>query len=119
MFLGRTRRERHARHGELRTLVYEAYQPLAVQVLRAMADEAVTRWGCLAVRIHHTVGEVPLGEASVLVQVACPHRDHAFAACRFLIDELKSRAPIWKREQWQDGSTWSRGSPVAVEEASS
>jgi molybdopterin synthase catalytic subunit len=74
----------------------------------------VEKFGCLAVRMHHALGEVPPGEASVLVQVVCGHRDMAFAACRFLIDELKAKAPIWKREQWTDGSTWSAGQVVTA-----
>ena len=70
------------------------------------------------VRVHHAVGEVPPGAASVLVQVAGPHRDEAFAAARFLIDALKRDVPIWKRERWADGSTWSRGAVVSSQEPS-
>lgn len=107
VFLGRTRMERHAKHGDLLRLSYDAYREMAERVLHDLAREAVNRFGCLAVRVHHAIGEVPVGEASVLVQVACGHRDKAFEACRFLIDRLKTDAPIWKREQWQGGETWS------------
>lgn len=114
-FLGRTRGENHPKHGRLIRLSYEAYAPMAQANLRELADQAIDRFDCLAVRIHHSVCEVPLGQASVLVQTACAHRAAAFEACRFLIDQLKSQAPIWKREVWADGATWSAGTPVPVE----
>ena len=115
VFLGRTRRDVHAAHGPLVRLSYEAYRPLAERTLRELAEEAQERFGCLTVIVHHAVGDVPVGEASVLVQVVCPHRDEAFEACRFLIDRLKATAPIWKRQEWSDGTTWARGVPVSVE----
>jgi molybdopterin synthase catalytic subunit len=111
-FLGRTRREVHPEHGALVRLAYEAYVPLAQRVLTDLARQAADRFDGRAVRIHHAVGDVPVGEASVLVQVACGHRGDAFGACRFLIDGLKTSAPIWKREFWADGTTWSTGHPV-------
>ena len=114
--LARTRSEEHDKHGELSVLQYEAHVPLAENQLRKLAQDAIDRFGCVAVRIHHAIGEVPLGQASVLVQVVCPHRHSAFDACRFLIDQLKATTPIWKREIWADGETWSGGSPVAVKE---
>ena len=118
IFLGRTREERHPKHGPLVQLSYQAYGPMAETVLRQLAESAVKQFDCLAVRVHHAVGVVPPGEASVLVQVVCGHRGAAFEACRFLIDRLKLEAPIWKREEWADGSTWSNGSPVSIEESS-
>jgi molybdopterin synthase catalytic subunit len=113
VFLGRTRREVHPDHGALTQLEYHGYRPLAERTLAALAEQACEQYGCLAVRVHHALGAVAVGQASVLVQVACPHRDAAFAACRFLIDRLKATAPIWKRERWADGTTWAEG--VAVE----
>ena len=112
VFLGRTRVEHHPQHGRLIRLSYEAYAPMAEQVLHDLACQAQAQFGCLFIRIHHAICEVPPGQASVLVQVACGHRAAAFDACRFLIDQLKSHAPIWKREVWQDGVTWSAGVPV-------
>lgn len=109
-FLGRTRSETHPEHGTLRSLRYEAYEPMAEQVLRSLADQAMERFNCLAVRIHHAVCDVPIGEASVCVNVVAGHRDKAFEACRFLIDALKMHAPIWKKEIWQDGTSWAQGS---------
>ena len=113
VFFGRTRNEAHETHGRLIRLSYEAYAPMAEKVLREIAEEAAARFGCLAVRVLHATGHVPPGEASVVVQVVAGHRSESFEACRFVIDELKKRAPIWKKEEWEDGATWSQGSPVA------
>lgn len=112
-FLGRTRAEDHAAHGALARLDYEVHPRLAERVLREIADEAVARFGLRAARIVHAIGPVALGEASVLVQAAAGHRGAAFDGCRFLIDALKERAPIWKREAWRDAATWAPGQPVA------
>jgi molybdopterin synthase catalytic subunit len=111
-FLGRTRRDRHPQFGVLKQLSYDAYPAMAEDVLRQLSHAAVAQFQCLAVRVHHALGEVPVGEASVLVQVATAHRAAAFEACRFLIDELKTKVPIWKREIWSDGHTWSEGHVV-------
>lgn len=114
VFLGRTRRETHPAHGVLRLLRYEAHEAMAMAVLKGLAGQAVDRFQCSAVRVHHSLGDVPPGEASVLVQAACAHRAAAFEACRFLIDELKKQAPIWKQEQWEQGATWPPGHLVAA-----
>ncbi len=116
VFLGRTRGETHPVHGRLTRLSYEAYRPLADRTLSDLARDATKRFDCMLVRIHHAVGEVPVGEASVLVQVVCGHRAKAFEACRFLIDRLKATAPIWKQELWADGTSWSQGTPVDLQE---
>lgn len=112
VFLGRTRQETNLDLGTLIRLDYEAYESMATATLRALAESAAGRFDCLAIRVHHALGEVPPGEVSVLVQVVCAHRDEAFKACRFLIDELKANVPIWKREQWELGSSWAAGQVV-------
>jgi len=112
VFLGRTRGEMHEKHGALQLLRYTAYESMARRVLESLAAAAVKDHGALFVRIHHGMGQVPVGQASVLIQVVCGHRDQAFEACRMLIDRLKSEAPIWKSEVWADGATWSRGLEV-------
>lgn len=117
VFLGRTRLESHPDHGPLTRLIYEAYAPMAESIMLGLARGATSRFGCLAIRLHHALGAVPIGEASVLVQVVAGHRDAAFDGCRFLIDRVKAEAPIWKREQWADGATWSRGTVVNPEAA--
>ncbi len=112
VFLGRTREEKHPSHGRLKRLSYECYEALAVKTLHDLAQQALNQYECFFVRVHHATGDVPPGAASVLVQVVCGHRGVSFEACRFLIDTLKKTVPIWKREQWEDGSTWSQGHPV-------
>jgi MoaE-MoaD fusion protein len=87
-------------------LSYEAFEPMALTVLDQIAAEIEARFGVRRVAILHRVGEVALGEASVAIAVAAPHRDEAFAACRYAIEELKARAPIWKAERFADGSVW-------------
>ena len=113
IFLGRTRGEEHRDHGALVRLDYEAHASLAIASMQELADEAAERFSCEAIRLHHATGPVAIGEASVLVQVAAGHRAEAIEASRFLIDELKKRVPIWKREVWQDGTTWAEGAVVS------
>jgi molybdopterin synthase catalytic subunit len=109
VFLGRTRTQTHPEFGPLLHLEYEVYAPMAQLLLRAMALDAAQRWDCHAVRMVHSQGVVPLGHASVVIQVATPHRSEAFTACRYLIDRLKHELPIWKHEVWQRGRTFVEG----------
>jgi MoaE-MoaD fusion protein len=87
-------------------LDYEAFEPMALSVLGQIADEIEARFGVARIAIVHRSGRVPLGEASVVVVAVAPHRDAAFAAARYAIDETKARAPIWKAERFADGSVW-------------
>ena len=80
-------------------LDYEAYAAMAERVLDAIAHEAIVRHGLCAAAVEHRVGRVELFEASVVIAVSAPHRPEAFAGVRYVIDELKDRAPIWKRER--------------------
>ena len=117
-FLGRTRvtpgtpapgqEAEAARHAGARVegLEYEAFEPMALAVLGQIADEIEARFGVARLAIVHRTGAVPPGEASILVVAAAPHRDAAFAAARFAIDETKARAPIWKAERFEDGRVW-------------
>jgi molybdopterin synthase catalytic subunit len=87
-------------------LEYQAYEPMAVRVFEAIADDIRNRWTDVnRVVIHHRTGRLQIGEISVIVAVGCPHRSEAFAACKYAIDTLKHNAPIWKKEHWADGST--------------
>jgi MoaE-MoaD fusion protein len=97
-----------ARHaGRLvEALGYEAHDTMAIRVLTAIADEIAERFGVERLAIVHRTGEVPLGEASIVVVAASPHRDAAFRAARYAIDETKARAPIWKAERFADGHVW-------------
>jgi molybdopterin synthase catalytic subunit len=87
-------------------LDYEAFEPMALTVLDAIADEIAQRFAVHRVAIVHRTGRVPLGDASIIVVAAAPHRDAAFQAARYAIDETKARAPIWKAERFEDGVVW-------------
>ena len=87
-------------------LTYEAFEPMALATLEAIADEIEMRFGVRRLAVVHRIGEVGVGEGSVLIVAASPHRDEAFAACRYAIEELKARAPIWKAERFADGRVW-------------
>lgn len=102
-----------ARHAgrSVEALGYEAHDTMAIRVLTAIADEISARFGVERLAIVHRIGDVPLGEASIVVVAASPHRDAAFRAARYAIDETKARAPIWKAEQFADGHVWI-GSPA-------
>ncbi len=88
-------------------LSYEAYAEMAAPVLAQIADEARERWPIGRAAVHHRVGRLEIGETAVLVVVAAPHRQAAFAAAAYIMDRIKEVAPIWKREHWADGeSEW-------------
>ena len=87
-------------------LTYEAFEPMALSVLDEIADEIESRFGVRRLALVHRLGDVAVGESSVLIVVAAPHRGEAFEACRYAIEELKARAPIWKSERFADGSVW-------------
>ncbi|HSL33490.1 MAG TPA: molybdenum cofactor biosynthesis protein MoaE [Candidatus Limnocylindrales bacterium] len=87
-------------------LEYESHEPMALAVLERIADEIAERFDVERIAIVHRTGEVPLGEASVAVVAVSPHRDAAFRAARYAIDETKARAPIWKAERFLDGHVW-------------
>lgn len=94
-------------------LAYEAYPEMALAALEAIAGEVTAKWPGTRLAITHRLGEVPVGQASVVIVVASAHRAEAFEACRYAIDQLKLRVPIWKKEFWADGSAWVEGTPLS------
>jgi MoaE-MoaD fusion protein len=88
------------------SLEYEAHEAMAITVLDQIADEIGARFGVDRVAIVHRTGEVPLGAVSIAVVALAAHRDAAFQAARYAIDETKARAPIWKAERFADGHVW-------------
>jgi molybdopterin synthase catalytic subunit len=111
-FLGTTRKTSPDDPRPVAALDYEAYEAMAVPEMEAIARETEERFGPLAIAMVHRTGRVALGEPSVAVVVAAPHRGAAFDACRYAIDALKSRVPIWKRELYRDGDTaWVANTP--------
>lgn len=88
-------------------LAYEATQALANAEYELIVQEAMRRYPVLWTRCVHRIGEVPPGETAIWLGVACGHRAEAFEACRFIIDEIKARLPVWKKEIYDDGeSEW-------------
>jgi molybdopterin synthase catalytic subunit len=86
------------------SLDYETYPEMALKKLAELEAEARSRWPIIELALVHRIGHLDLGEVSVVVAVSCPHRHQAFDACRWLIDTLKEVVPIWKRENWADGT---------------
>lgn len=95
-------------------LVYEAYEPMAVSEMEKLVAAAKAQFEISNVGIVHRLGKLEIGETSVVISVAAPHRKAAFAACEWLIRELKRTVPIWKKEAYADGEVWIEGdaSPV-------
>ncbi|BAI93886.1 MULTISPECIES: molybdenum cofactor biosynthesis protein MoaE [Oscillatoriales] len=90
----------------VKSLEYQAYQPMALRVFQEIAEQIKTQWPDVTrVVIQHRIGHLQIGDLSVLVAVGCPHRREAFEACQYAIDTLKHNAPIWKKEHWVDGSS--------------
>ena len=94
------------RHRPVVGLFYEAWEPVAERELTALVEEAQARWPEARAALVHRLGAVAIGEAAVIVAVAAPHRDTAYEASRWLIDTLKQRVPIWKKEIFPDGDAW-------------
>ena len=106
VFVGATRD--HSKGRTVSGLEYEAYVPMALKCMNEIESETRRQWNLHEINIVHRVGKVSIGEPSVVIAVSSAHRDEAFKACRFLIDQLKLVVPIWKREFFSDGSVeWS------------
>ena len=103
-FLGVARRSSRGR--EVVHLEYEAYPEMAEKKLAEVGRDLRDKFGVERVAILHRVGVLEIGEASVGIAVATPHRAEAFEACRYAIDRLKQTVPIWKKEVWSDGQQW-------------
>jgi molybdopterin synthase catalytic subunit len=96
-------------------LDYEAYEEMALDQMRGLAAEVITKFPIRDVALLHRLGRLEVGETSVLIVVASAHRGAAFDACRWLIDTLKKTVPIWKKEHFVDGSVWAAGEPFPDE----
>jgi molybdopterin synthase catalytic subunit len=108
-FTGTVRRQSRGR--EVTRLEYEAYAEMAEDVMAQIARELEERYELCAVSIHHRVGTLGIGEASVVIAVSAPHRQDALAACKDAIDRLKETVPLWKKEVYEGGEEWlGRGS---------
>jgi len=103
-FLGTTRLYTEGR--VVLHLEYEVYQPMAEKKIREIAGEVKERWGIEDMAVAHRVGRLEIGEISLVVAVASPHRIEAFEACHYAVDRIKEIAPIWKKEVFEDGEVW-------------
>ena len=101
----------HSRGKNVTRLFYEAYVPMALKVMDAIAAEAETKWPGVHVALEHRVGELQPGENAVTIAAAAPHRKDAFLACEYVINRLKEDVPIWKKEFYDDGETWVGAGP--------
>ncbi len=106
-FVGLVREENAGRR--VLWLDYEAYEPLARRSFERIAAEAAEHWPSVRLAIHHRTGRLEIGDASVVIAAASPHRADAFAACRYAIERVKQIAPIWKHEHFDGGEVWIEG----------
>ena len=125
MFIGTVRN--HNLGKSVKGVSYDVFDELTLQTFRELCMEARDRWGkSLNIFVEHFKGRLDIGGISILIAVSSPHRDESFKACRFIIEEIKHRAPIWKQEHYIDGdSEWVQGhalcshGPVSYDDESS
>jgi molybdopterin synthase catalytic subunit len=99
VFVGTVRND-----GDVTGIEYSAYEAMAIEEIARIVSDAEAQWPDVRVMLQHRLGLIPVGEASIAIAAAAPHRAEAFAACRFVIEEVKKRLPVWKKEVRADGS---------------
>jgi len=114
-FVGLVRNHNAGRR--VRYLEYEAYEPLARKTFERIAAETASRWPGAALALHHRTGRIEIGESSVAIAAASPHRADAFAVCRYTIERVKQIAPIWKHEHFEGGEIWIEGATADPDDA--
>ncbi len=107
LFVGLVRAENLGRR--VIELEYQAYAPLAQRAFEIIAGEVAQHWPSARLALHHRVGRLAIGEASIVIAAASPHRADAFQACRYTIERVKQIVPIWKREVFEGGEAWIEG----------
>ncbi len=114
LFLGIVRD--HADGRSVTGMRYDAYEEMAGEVVRAIADDASTRFGTDRIVVLHRIGELSVGEVSVAIAVSSPHRAEAYEASRYVIEEIKRRLPVWKKEHYVEGDdAWVTGAVPPIE----
>lgn len=98
-------------------LDYEAYDAMAVGVMEVIRTEAAEHWPGIRLGMHHRVGRLEIGEASIVIAAASAHRADAFAACRYAIERVKQILPVWKHEHFEGGDVWLEGATVHPDDA--
>lgn len=96
----------HTKGEEVTHLFYEAYESMALREMKHICDKVTQRWPVVKACVHHRTGTLQIGELAVVIAVSAAHRQAAFEACMFMIDELKKDVPIWKREFLKSGAEW-------------
>jgi molybdopterin synthase catalytic subunit len=114
-FLGLVRNHNAGR--SVRYLEYEAYEPLAVKAFERIAAEIRDHWPSATLALHHRIGRLEIGDASIAIAARSPHRGDAYAACRYAIERVKQIAPIWKREFFEGGDIWIEGATADPDDA--
>lgn len=114
IFLGKVRSENKGRRVE--KLVYEAYREMAEEEMGRIRGEALEKFPILDMLIWHRVGELGVGEDTILVIASGKHREEAFEACRWAVDEVKHRVPVWKKEVTEEGTFWIEGDRMVPED---
>ncbi|AEC51620.1 molybdopterinconverting factor, subunit [Pyrococcus sp. NA2] len=107
MFLGKVRNENFGRR--VKKLIYEAYEEMALREMERIREEALKRFPINDIVIWHRIGELDIGENTILVIASGKHRKEAFDACIWVVDEVKKRVPIWKKEITEEGEFWIEG----------
>lgn len=109
VFIGTVRDNANGK--KVRWLEYESYESMAVAEIRKIIDHAAHQWGLLGWAVSHRIGTLKPGEVAVVVAVSSPRRKESFEACEFIIGEIKAKAPIWKKEVFEDGEEWVSARP--------
>jgi molybdopterin synthase catalytic subunit len=104
VFLGTVRSPSNGR--EILGLVYESYRDMALMVMERISEESLSRWDLGRVVVIHRLGNLSVGEISLMIAVSSPHRRNAYEASRFILEEIKQEVPIWKKERWAGGEAW-------------
>jgi molybdopterin synthase catalytic subunit len=109
IFIGTVRNETKGK--KVVRLEFEAYESMALSEMNKIANDVLEKWPVQRILIHHRTGVLQTGDIPVVIVVAAAHRDAAFNACRYTIDILKEKVPIWKKEVFEDGEVWVAAHP--------
>lgn len=107
IFIGNVRNR--GRSGNVSEIYYESYSKMAEQKMREIENEAQTKWEIKKLLAFHRIGNIKVGETSIIIGVSSEHRQEAFEACKYVIDNVKTRVPIWKKEISEEGQKWVEG----------
>jgi molybdopterin synthase catalytic subunit len=107
IFIGNVRN--HGRSGNVSEIYYETYNEMAEEKMREIENEAQTKWGIKKLVAIHRIGNIKVGETSIIIGVSSEHRHEAFEACKYIINNVKTRVPIWKKEISEESQKWVDG----------